>query len=564
MIGTRLGSWVLEREIGRGGMGCVYLARRRAGILPAEAQAGKMPAPLLPERAAVKVLAAHLTFDAGLLARFQREIDVLRQLDHPHIVRLFEAGTENGRHFYAMEYVEGESFESLLHRHGRLPWPEVLDMALQVCQALKHAHDRGVVHRDLKPANLLCGPERGSDAAGHYGTVKLTDFGIAWVFAAEHLTTTGAVVGTAEYLSPEQAAGKQSTRRSDLYSLGVVLYTLLTGRTPFEGETIALLHKHRYAQFERPHRLAPDLPHDLDEVVCQLMEKEPEKRPADAGVLHKRLDSLRRKYERRAGPGHPRERVAAAGSPEKETAISAGDDHESRTGPATLMAKLMRAELNAQNRGGPIKQFFNHPVVVVTLFVLTLAAIIYAFLPPSAERLYGRVTEKMQSDDPDDWEKAIEDLERLQQNHPDFNKEQVAEFLHKAKSARESRQEARNARLSGPMSEAHWFFEKGLRLRQQGKDGEAKAVWRELVRAFKDVPAEQPWVELAQGELEQPSQRERTGDERWVSVRKALAHARQLDKDGRRDDADKIRRALRALYKDDPSAGALFDEQEKR
>src|SRR5262249_4436254 len=111
--------------------------------------------------------------------------------------------------------------------------------------------------------------------------------------------------------------------------------------------------------------------------------------------------------------------------------------------------------------------------------------------------------------------------------------------------------------------EAHWFFEKGLRLRQQGKDSEAKVVWRELVRAFKDVPAEQPWVELAQGELEQPSQRERTGDERWASVRKALAHARQLDKDGRRDEADKIRRALRTLYKDDPSVAAIFDEKDK-
>src|SRR5262249_46172857 len=402
-----------------------------------------------------------------------------------------------------MEYVDGESFESLLHRHGRLPWPEVLDMALQACQALKHAHDRGIIHRDLKPANLLRSqsspPPRPSPAEGgggnllrpspaeegegkmvpppsagegrgggdDHGTVKLTDFGIAWVFAAEHLTTTGAVVGTAEYLSPEQAAGKQPTKRSDLYSLGVVLYTLLTGRTPFEGEIIALLHKHRYAQFERPGRLAPDLPHDLDEVICQLLEKEPEKRPPDASVLYKRLDSLRRKHQRRAGQS------TASGLPEKETAVSTGD-RESRTGPATLMAKLMRAELNTQNRGGPIKQFFNHPVVVVTLLVLTIAAIIYAFLPPSAERLYARAAEKMQSDDPGHGEKASEDLERLQKDHPDFRKERVAGFLQKARSARDSRQEARNARLSGPMSEAHWFFEKGLRLRQQGKDSEAK------------------------------------------------------------------------------------------
>ena len=372
--------------------------------------------------------------------------------------------------------------------------------------------------------------------------------------ATEHLTTTGAVVGTAEYLSPEQAAGKQPTKRSDLYSLGVVLYTLLTGRTPFEGETVALLHKHRYGQFERPLRLAPDLPHDLDEVVCQLLEKETEKRPADAGVLHKRVDSLRRKYERRAAQN------TSTGSPQKETAISAADDHESHTGPATLMAKLMREELNAQNRGGPIKQFFNRPLVLVSLFVLTLGTIVYAFLPVSAERLYARAASRMNSDDPSDWEEAEEDLKRLRREHPDFKKEEVAEFLRKASVARESRQEARNARLSGPMSEAHWFFEKALRLRQQGKNDEAKALWRELVRAFGDVAAEKPWVDLAQAELDEPSQRERSGDERWASVRKALAQARQLDKEGKRDEANRLRQALRTLYADDPSARAILDK----
>src|SRR5262249_13901552 len=156
------------------------------------------------------------------------------------------------------------SFEQILHRQGRVPWPDVLDAALQICPALKHAHDRGIIHRDLKPPNLLRTLE---------GVIKLTDFGIAKLFAAQQLTSTGGVVGTAEYLSPEQAAGKIATKRSDLYCLGVVLYTLLTGRTPFEGLTAAdLLHKHLYGQFDRPQALVPDLPHDLDDIVCQLLE----------------------------------------------------------------------------------------------------------------------------------------------------------------------------------------------------------------------------------------------------------------------------------------------------
>src|SRR5204863_4972003 len=118
-------------------------------------------------------------------------------------------------------------------------------------------------------------------------------------FAGEHLTVTGAIVGTAEYLSPEQAAGKAPTRKSDLYSLGAVLYCLLTGRPPFVGEVVDVLHKQRYGQFERPSRLVDDLPHDLEEVLCELLQKDPDRRPPDAGVLHRRLDSLRRKFERK-------------------------------------------------------------------------------------------------------------------------------------------------------------------------------------------------------------------------------------------------------------------------
>src|SRR5262249_26245186 len=146
----------------------------------------------------VKVLAAELAVDAGFLHRFQREIDVLQKLDHPNIVRFYEAGTQDGRSYYAMEHVEGPSFETLLYDQGRLPWSFVLEMALQMCLALKHAHDHGIIHRDLKPANLLLatsgyrpsafglitGDMGGDPLAGSRKPIalKLTDFGIAWVF----------------------------------------------------------------------------------------------------------------------------------------------------------------------------------------------------------------------------------------------------------------------------------------------------------------------------------------------------------------------------------------------
>src|SRR5262249_3021356 len=186
--------------------------------------------------------------------------------------------------------------------HGKWPWKEVLDAALQVSTALKHAHDSGVIHRDLKPSNLM----RTAD-----GQVKLTDFGIAKVFASGQLTKTGGIVGTAEFLSPEQAAGKPVTKKSDLYSFGVVLYNLLPGRPPFEGASfVDLLHKHRFGQFDRPKTLVPDIPYELDEVICKLMEKDPADRPPDGLVLHKQLESIRRKLERKSqatDPGSHRE-----------------------------------------------------------------------------------------------------------------------------------------------------------------------------------------------------------------------------------------------------------------
>src|SRR5262249_60414385 len=164
------------------------------------------------------------------------------------------------------------------------------------------------------------------------------------------------------------------------------------------------------------------------------------------------------------------------------------------------------------------KQFFNRPLVLLSLFLLTLGVIVYAFLPTSPEKIFRRAEAKMRSDEPSDWEEAIEDLETLQREHPGFREEEVEAFHKKAKGAREGRREARNARLAGSMSEAHWFFEKGLRLRQQGKQEEARAVWNDLVRAFQDVPAEGPWVERARTELERDKGEERTGTERWESV----------------------------------------------
>jgi serine/threonine-protein kinase len=526
MIGTRLGPWLLVRELGQGGMGTVYLARR------AVAEDGA------PARAAVKVLSAELSGEEGFRQRFQREIDVLRQLEHPHIVRFFEAGADRGRFWYAMELVEGPSLQDVLRERGRLPWPEVLALACQIAPALKHAHDRGVVHRDLKPANLLL--EGGEGAA----IVKLADFGIASLFASPHLTVTGGVIGTPEYLSPEQAAGKQVTRRSDLYSLGVVLYTLLTGRPPFEGEPMVLMHKHLYAQFESPSRLVPDLPPDLDAIVCELLEKSPDKRPADGGVLFRRLDRLHRKMERKARGES--EDTAVPPSATRAQASSA-------EGPATLMSRLMRAELEQQKSGGPIRRFFNRPAVLVPLLLLTLGTIAWAFWPTGPERLYQRGAALMASSDPDDWDRAwdryLEPLERKYPNHA--HKAEVADLRRQYEERRVERKAEQAARRAGPQSEGQWFYQEGLRKRLAGDEEGARRTWQALVDAYFAVPAERPWVRLAEAELGTSADKKAV-ERQWQSLDEAVRRARGLEREGKKDEAKAALDGLRALYRNDP------------
>lgn len=269
-----IGPYVLEQQIGAGGMGNVYLAH---------------PADDPTRQVALKVLPAALQQDEGFVLRFRREIDALRAVHSKHIVEIFEDGLENRQFYYTMEYVDGETLSKRIRRLKRLPWRDAVEIAQQLCVALKAAHDAGVIHRDLKPSNVMVTQD---------GTVKLTDFGVAQVFASSKLTVTGGVIGTAEYMSPEQALGQRATRRSDLYSLGAVLYAMLTGRPPFSGAaTVDVLHKQRYGRFDRPRSIVPDIPYFLDELVVELLAKDPQERPPDAFVLGRRLRELLQRGE---------------------------------------------------------------------------------------------------------------------------------------------------------------------------------------------------------------------------------------------------------------------------
>jgi eukaryotic-like serine/threonine-protein kinase len=263
----------LERRLGVGGMATVQLAMDTR----------------LERRVAVKLLAEHLAADSNFVSRFRREALAAARLVHPNIVQVFDFGSEEttGRQYIVMEFVDGPSCAEILRELGRLEPDDAVSILTQACRGLEYAHRNGVVHRDVKPGNLL----RSRDG----GQVKLADFGIAK--AAEHsdMTKVGSVLGTAAYLSPEQARGEPAGPASDLYALGVVSYQLLAGRLPFDAASLTDLARQQDTTSPPPlHELDPEIPRALSLVVARALERNPDDRFADAGAMERALaDSLR-------------------------------------------------------------------------------------------------------------------------------------------------------------------------------------------------------------------------------------------------------------------------------
>jgi beta-lactam-binding protein with PASTA domain/predicted Ser/Thr protein kinase len=256
---------VLER-IATGGMGEVFRARDL----------------VLDREVAIKVLHRNLAADPGFVERFRREARAAAALNHPNIVAVYDWGAVDGVYFMVMEHVRGRSLREVLEAAGRLEPRQVADVLLQVLAALDHAHRMGIVHRDVKPENILVTGE---------GTAKVADFGLARAYADARSTQTGSVAGTVQYLAPEQLRGEPADPRTDLYSVGIVGFELLTGRTPFAGETpMAVAQQHLTRRVPRPSSLVPGIPRELDGFILSATERDRELRPASAAEMRRDLE----------------------------------------------------------------------------------------------------------------------------------------------------------------------------------------------------------------------------------------------------------------------------------
>jgi serine/threonine-protein kinase len=255
-------------RIASGGMGEVFRARDT----------------VLAREVAIKVLHRSLAGDQAFVDRFRTEARAAAGLSHPNIVAVFDWGSVDGIYYMVMEYVRGQSVRALLNRDGRLESAQTADVVRQTLLALDHAHRQGIVHRDVKPENILVTTD---------GAVKVADFGLARAYADGRQTQAGSVTGTVQYLAPEQIRGEPADPRSDLYSLGIVSYELLTGKLPFTGETaMSIAYKHLSGRVPMPSATVPSIPDDLDGFVASAADRDREMRPESARAMLRDLDAI--------------------------------------------------------------------------------------------------------------------------------------------------------------------------------------------------------------------------------------------------------------------------------
>ncbi len=508
-----IGPFEVGDRIGVGGMGIVYRAiYTKNGA-----------------RVALKILSPDVSDSESLQRRFEREISILKKLQHPHIVRYYGGGKFGTQRFYAMELIEGGSVEEYLRKKKRLPWEEALEIAIQVAKALEHAHEAGVIHRDLKPANLLM------SAAN---VIKLTDFGIARDTTATALTAAGKTVGTYAYMAPEQIRGKPPVdKKTDLYALGCVLFEMISGETPFTSENQGeMLMQHLQEEPPRITSLVPDCPMFLEELIFKLLEKDPADRVYDALALQTELEEVRTKVTE--------QRSIAAQTLSDGTTIGRAQSADE------LKSILTKKKKKKKKDNSPIYE----RVWFLGLGLLLAAGFVaWHFLPEGEDKLIARAEKLLESEFAMDWgdakKKCLIPLlakfpegrhaEKAQQLIVVIDKRTIDKEMHSAKRLKQ-----------GPANEAEKLMLAAEHFLKFGDRVTALRKYRSITHLFKGKEEFRVYVLLAQDQVDAII-KSGGADEDYVSyLNQKLKDADSLFKKGNQTDAEEIWQSIKTLYKD--------------
>ena len=529
MENRSIGPFELEDQLGAGGMGVVYRAKyTKTG-----------------QRVALKVLSPGLQEDEKLIARFTRELEILKKLKHPNIVQCYGGGRLGAQRFYAMELVEGGSLSELLKRKGKFDWQQVIEYGIQICAALEHAHENGVVHRDLKPANLMLDKT---------GKIKLADFGLARISDATALTAAGKTLGTFAYMAPEQISGSSPiTAKTDLYAFGVVLYELVTGKTPFQTETTAeLLMQHLTKKPPRVCTEVLDCPIWLERVILNLMEKEPDKRPRDALAVEQSLREVNEKVAHNVSVAEH----AVTGEP---TGIAV-----STVGDVDIAKNLLKRKKK--------KKADTSPIYEQTWFLATCLGVLVCFVtfmmwPRSEERLFALAQEKMKSDKVEDREFAkSEYLEEMVRRFPDGKHAVEAKaFIDELETDRVEKvlmvKLAKNTELK---EEVERLFKKAYEYEQFGDRVKALEQYNSLATLYSDEKTAKVRNIARRRAAVLEKSGAQSAAERLEQLANMLKKADTLALNGNPVDARAIWRSLIALYAENKEVEQLVKYAEAR
>lgn len=530
MAKRTIGPFELEEQLGAGGMGVVYRAKyTKTGL-----------------HVALKLLSPGLAEDEKLIARFTRELEILKKLKHPNIVQCYGGGRLGEQRFYAMELIHGGTLSEVLKDKGKLPWELVIEYGVQICSALEHAHENGVVHRDIKPANLMLDKS---------GKIKLADFGLARLSDGVALTAAGKTLGTFAYMAPEQISGKSPiTAKTDLYALGVVFFELLTGKAPFQSSTTAeVLMQHLTKKPPRICAEVMDCPIWLERVIFQLLEKEPEKRPRDALAVAQALLEVNQMVANNVSVAEH----AVTGEP---TGINTTDSAEVYDARDLLKRKKK-------------KKADNSPVWEQTWFLVTALVVValgvgYMMWPRSEDRLFELAQPLMKSDSQEEREQASTDyLNEMLRRFPNGKHAAAArEFAENVETDRVEKmlmiKIEKNRELK---DESERLFKKAYEFEKFGDRVTAMEQYSSLNTVFAGQEKAAPIRNLARRRM---AELEKTGSksaaDRLKFLNETLQKADDFDTQGNSFEAKKIWDDLISLYRSNRELKRQVDYAEAR